>query len=134
MKFRVKTKGHYDCVDITEKVQRRVDESGVKSGVVLLFIPGSTVAITTIEYEKGVIQDLINVLERVAPEDFDYLHHKRWGDRNGGAHIKSALMGTDLSIPVENGRLVLGSWQQVVVIDFDEKAREREVVVKIVKD
>lgn len=134
MKFRVKTKGHYDVIDITDKVQRMVDDSGVINGVVVIFVPGSTAAMTTIEYESGVIQDFINVLEKIAPEDFDYVHHSRWGDRNGGAHIKAALIGPDLNIPIEDGKLVLGTWQQVVLIDFDERPREREVMIKVMVD
>ena len=133
MKFSVKTKGHYDCVDVTGQVQQMVNKSGVKAGLAVVFVPGSTAAITTIEYEEGVIQDLINLLERMAPEDFDYLHHQKWGDRNGGAHIKAGLIGPDLSVPVEKGILVLGTWQQVVLIDFDEKPRSREIVVKVIK-
>ena len=134
MKFRVKTKGHYDFIDITNYIQQAVIAAKAQQGIALVFVAGSTAAITTLEYEQGVIKDLTNVLERIAPEDADYLHHQKWGDRNGAAHIKSALIGTDLNIPIENGRLILGSWQQVVLIDFDERPRDREIVVKIISD
>ncbi len=133
MRFKVKTQGHADFIDITAEVQNVVTQSGIKDGVVLIFVPSSTAAITTIEYEAGVIQDLVNVLEKVAPEDFDYLHHQKWGDHNGAAHIKAALIGPDLTVPIENGELALGSWQQIVLIDFDERPRQREIIVKIIK-
>ena len=132
MKFQISTKGHYDFVDITGKVEALVEKSGVRDGVALVFVPGSTAAVTTMEYESGVIQDLINVFEKLAPENADYIHHQRWGDRNGAAHIKSALVGPGLAVPIEDGRLVLGTWQQIVLIDFDERPRSREIVVKII--
>lgn len=131
MNFKIKTRGQYDFVDITGEVASLVQKSGVKDGVVLVFVSGSTAAITTMEYEEGVIKDMKNVFEAWAPEDSDYEHHKRWGDHNGAAHIKSALVGTDLVVPVQGGKLQLGTWQQIVLIDFDEKPRTREVVVKV---
>lgn len=129
----IKTKGHYDFIDITEKVERVVKESKVKEGIALVFIKGSTAALTTMEYESGLIEDLKNVFEKIAPEKTDYQHHQRWADHNGAAHIKSALIGTDLAVPIENGKLYLGTWQQLVLIDFDEQPRQREVIVKIIK-
>ena len=132
MKFSVLTKGHGDTIDITDEVARLVEESSAGDGLAVIFVVGSTAAITTIEYEQGVISDLKNTLEQIAPEDFDYLHHKKWGDSNGAAHIKSAIIGTDLSVPIENGKLTLGTWQQIVLIDFDEKERKREVIVRVV--
>ena len=131
-KFNVKTQGHNDYVKLTEKVREVVENSGCREGLVLVFAKGSTCALTTMEWEEGIKKDIKEVLERVAPEDFNWQHHKKWGDHNGGAHIKSALIGTDLTIPVENGDLVLGSWQDIVLIDFDEKPREREVVARII--
>lgn len=132
MGFQIKTKGHYDFIDITSQVEAEVGQANIKDGVVVVFVPGSTAAITTIEYESGVINDLIKVLENIAPENFDYEHHQKWGDKNGAAHLKSALIGTDLTVPVENGKLMLGPWQQIVLIDFDEKPRTREIIVKII--
>ncbi|MFH1652671.1 MAG: secondary thiamine-phosphate synthase enzyme YjbQ [Pseudomonadota bacterium] len=128
-----KTKGRYDFIDMTEKVKSIVDKSKIENGILYLFVPGSTAAITTIEYESGVIEDLIAVFEKIAPEKAHYKHHLKWGDGNGAAHIKSALVGTDLSVPIRGGSLSLGTWQQVVLIDFDEKPRSREVIVQILK-
>jgi secondary thiamine-phosphate synthase enzyme len=129
----ISTKGHYDFIDITEKVEEIIEKSKVKDGIAFVFIKGSTAAITTMEYESGLIEDLKDIFEKIAPEDFDYKHHQRWGDHNGAAHIKSAVIGTDLAVPIENGRLYLGTWQQIVVIDFDERPRQREIMVKIIK-
>lgn len=129
----VKTKGHYDFVDITDKIQVCLQSADIKSGVAVLFVPGSTAALTTIEYEDGVMNDLKDVLEKIAPEDYDYKHHQKWGDHNGAAHIKSAIIGPDLTIPITDGKLDLGTWQQIVLIDFDEKPRTREIIVKIIK-
>jgi len=132
--FTIATEGHNDFVNITDQVITMVSKSGVEEGIVLIFVPSSTVALTTMEYEEGVIKDLTKVFEEIAPEDFDYEHHKRWGDRNGAAHIKSALIGTDLTIPIKKGKLLLGAWQQIVLIDFDEKPRSRDIFVKTVKE
>ena len=107
--------------------------SGIHDGLTVVFVSGSTAAITTIEYEPGVINDLKEVLEKIAPFGLDYEHHKRWGDNNGDAHIKSALIGPSLSVPIENSKLVIGTWQQIVLIDFDEKPRERKIIVNIFK-
>jgi secondary thiamine-phosphate synthase enzyme len=133
MKFAVRTKGHYDFVDITERVVAVVEQSGIMEGIATVFVPGSTAALTTMEFEAGSIEDLKALLESLAPENADYHHHRRWGDRNGAAHIKSALIGVDLVIPIERGKLILGTWQQIVLIDFDERARQRDVFVKVVK-
>jgi secondary thiamine-phosphate synthase enzyme len=120
-------------VDITDRVASAIERSGVADGVAVVSVLGSTVALSTMEYEEGLIADVKAVLEKLAPEAADYMHHRRWGDRNGAAHIKSALIGASLSIPIEHGRLLLGVWQQVVLIDLDDRAREREVIVKILE-
>ena len=133
MKFTLKTKGHYHFIDITDEVSKIVETSRVKTGLVLIFVKGSTAALTTMEFEEGIIEDIKETLEKIAPEKGDYKHHLRWGDRNGAAHIKSALIGTDLLVPIEDSKLGLGTWQQVVLIDFDEKEREREVFVEVIK-
>lgn len=127
MRFTISTKGHSDIIDITDTVRKFVLEQKVKSGILLVSVKGSTAAVTTMEYEEGVIHDLKAVLEKLAPEDAEYEHHKRWGDRNGAAHIKSALIGTSLVLPIENGSIGLGTWQQIVLIDFDMRPREREI-------
>jgi secondary thiamine-phosphate synthase enzyme len=133
MKLTVRTKGHYDFVNITDRVAVVVEQSGITAGVAAVFVPGSTAALTTMEYEEGSIEDVKEVLEKLAPENADYQHHRRWGDRNGAAHIKSALIGADLVIPIVHGKLALGTWQQIVLIDFDERARQRDVIVKLMK-
>lgn len=132
MKFSVKTKGRYDFINITGEVADAVKESGVTDGVATVFVAGSTAAVTTMEYEEGLIEDIKDTLEGLAPENADYKHHARWGDKNGAAHIKSAILGTDVVVPIEKGSLAVGAWQKIVLIDFDEKPRERKIVVKII--
>lgn len=132
MKFKVSTKGFTDIIDITDEVFDIVRKSKIKDGICLISSPGSTCGITTMEYESGLIEDLKKVLEKIAPMSKDYEHCKKWGDCNGYAHIRSALMKPFLAVPIESGELILGTWQQVVFIDFDNRPREREIVVKIV--
>jgi len=100
-------------------------------GAVTLFIPGSTAALTTIEYESGVINDLKKAIERMAPKDLHYEHNERWGDGNGYAHVRAALLGPSLHIPVVEGRLTLGTWQQIVLLDFDNRPRERHIIMQV---
>ncbi|MCS7315260.1 MAG: secondary thiamine-phosphate synthase enzyme YjbQ [Bryobacterales bacterium] len=130
--FRVPTRGHADVVDITRHVERIVAESKIRAGIVNISGKGSTLGITTIEYEPGAVADLQRALETIAPSDADYAHNQRWGDDNGYAHLRSALMGTARSYPLRDGRLELGTWQQVVLCDFDNRPREREVTVTVV--
>lgn len=132
MKFSIKTKGFTDVIDITNEVSGAVKESGVKDGICLISCPGSTAGITTIEYESGAVNDLKRILEGIAPMSKDYEHCKKWGDCNGYAHIRSALMKPFLSVSVEKGKLVLGAWQQIAFVDFDNKPREREIMVKVI--
>lgn len=131
--FFVQTKGHYDFINLTDKVEEIVKSSGVKEGSVLVFCAGSTVAVTTMEFEEGVKKDIRSVLEKIAPEDFDWEHHKKWGDHNGASHIKSALIGVSFVGPVKDSRVLLGAWQSIVLIDFDEKPRQREIIVEVMK-
>ena len=132
MKFSLQTKGFNDIIEITPQISQTIKKSRVKEGICLVSSSGSTCGITTIEYESGVIQDLKRTLERIAPMKEDYEHCKKWGDCNGYAHIRSALLKPFLAVPIENGKLVLGTWQQIVFIDFDNRPREREILVKIV--
>jgi secondary thiamine-phosphate synthase enzyme len=132
MRFSIKTKGFNDIIDITGQVQEEVKNSKIKNGICLVSSPGSTCGITTIEYEDGLIEDLKRALERVAPMDEDYEHCKKWGDCNGYAHIRSALMKPFLAVPIEDGKLALGTWQNLIFIDFDNRPREREIVVKVI--
>jgi secondary thiamine-phosphate synthase enzyme len=126
-----RTSGNTDVIDITRQVSRKVIESGLKEGQVHLFVPGSTAAVTTIEYESGAVQDLKEAIERLAPKDILYRHDARWGDGNGYAHVRAALLGPSLTIPLVDGRLALGTWQQIVAIDFDNRPRDRKILVQI---
>jgi len=118
--------------DVTPEVEALVEQSGVKTGAVVVAVTGSTAAITTIEYESGALADLRRALDALAPANDDYAHNARWGDGNGYSHVRSALLKTSVSLPVVEGRLVLGTWQQIVVINLDNRAREREVVAVVV--
>jgi secondary thiamine-phosphate synthase enzyme len=126
-----RTTGDTDILDLTDEVAAMVAESDVTHGQVLVFTPGSTAAITTIEFEAGVIRDLKQAIERMAPRDMHYDHDARWGDGNGYSHVRSALVGGSFTVPVVDGRLVLGTWQQIVLLDFDNHGRQRRVVVQV---
>ena len=126
-----KTGADTDIIDITADVARQVAASGLTNGQVLVFVPGSTAAISTIEYESGVVRDLKEAIERLAPTGIPYRHDARWGDGNGYAHVRAALVGPSLSVPLIDGRLVLGTWQQIVLIDFDNAPRDRRILVSV---
>jgi len=126
------TKGFSDILDITRHVDAVIDRSGIKNGLVTVFCPGSTGSVTTIEYESGVLKDLQKAIEKVAPSNIPYEHDKRWGDGNGFSHVRAALMKPSLTIPFIKGKLALGTWQQIVFIDFDNRKRERNLIVQIV--
>ncbi len=125
------TKGFTDVIDITERVTKIAGKTGVHNGLVTVFCSGSTGGVTTIEFESGVINDLKKAIEKVAPSNIPYEHDKRWGDGNGFSHVRAALMKPSLTIPVVNGKLALGTWQQIVFMDFDNRERDRKVVVQI---
>ena len=127
----VKTTAETDIVDITPEVIQEVSRSSVRRGILTLFIPGSTAALTTIEYESGAINDLRDAIERMAPEDLYYEHNERWKDGNGYSHVRSALLGPSLQIPIIDGQLTLGTWQQIVLLDFDNRPRERRIVAQL---
>jgi len=131
-RFTIPTQGFNDIIDITDKVSKIVKDSKVKDGICLVFVAHSTCAIATIEYEEGLIRDLKRALEIIAPMNENYEHCKKWGDCNGYAHIRATLMRPFLAVPIEDGKLVLGTWQQIVLIDFDNRPRKREIVVQIV--
>jgi len=126
------TRGDGDTIDLTQELAELVAESGLTNGVATLFVGGSTAGITTVEYESGVVADIQEVLETLAPSGRDWRHHRRWGDHNGHSHIRSALVGPSLSVPFVGGALTLGTWQQVVLMDFDERPRSREIVVQLI--
>jgi secondary thiamine-phosphate synthase enzyme len=126
------TKGFSDTIDITGKVTKIVQLSGIKNGLVTVFCKGSTGSITTIEYESGVIKDLQKVLEKIVPSNIPYEHDKRWGDGNGFSHVRAALMKPSLTVPLFMHQLMLGTWQQIVFMDFDNRNRQREIIVHII--
>lgn len=126
------TRGDGDTIDLTDDLAAAMEESGLENGVATLFVGGSTAGITTIEFEPGAVADLQEVLEAIAPKGRDWRHHLRWGDHNGHSHVRSALLGPSLSVPFISGELCLGTWQQVVLVDFDDRPRSREVIVQFV--
>ncbi|MBN2060989.1 MAG: YjbQ family protein [Deltaproteobacteria bacterium] len=128
----VKTSANTDIIDITPELMKFVNNLSIRDGFATLFIPGSTAALTTIEYESGVIRDMINAIERLAPRDIYYEHNERWGDGNGYSHVRAALVGPSLHIPLIGGKLTLGTWQQVVLLDFDNRPRERKIIIQVV--
>ena len=130
--FQVSTRGRCDVLDITAQVARIVAESGIALGIVNVSGLGSTLGITTLEFEPGCVADLRRALEKIAPANHDYAHNARWGDDNGYSHLRSALVGTARSFPVEAGRILVGTWQQIVLCDFDDRERNRQVVVTVV--
>lgn len=127
----LRTTAGTDIIDLTGQVQDQLSASRIVSGILVLFVPGSTGALTTIEYESGVLEDLKRVIEKLAPKDNHYDHDRRWGDGNGYSHVRAALMKPSLSIPIEKGRLSLGTWQQIVLLDFDNRPRDRRVLIQI---
>jgi len=129
--IKISTKGNDDVVDITSKVAEIVSGSKIKSGLVNVFVSGSTASVTTIEYEPGLVRDVKALGERLAPSDEDYSHNDTWGDGNGHSHIKASVIGPSLTVPFTGGKMALGTWQQIVVIDYDTRARSRDIVVQI---
>jgi secondary thiamine-phosphate synthase enzyme len=132
MSIQFHTSGNGDVVDITSHVAETVRASGLTAGVVTLFSPSATSALTTIEYEAGCIQDLQRLFDELAPPERDYSHNARWGDGNGHSHVRAALLGPSLSVPFTSGRLTLGTWQQIVFVDFDNRPRRRELVAQLI--
>lgn len=125
------TSGFCDVIDITAKVTAAIDSKRIENGLAALWVVGSTAALTTMEYEPGLIQDLKDFLEEVIPSDKSYHHDARWGDDNGFSHLRASLFGPSLALPIFDGRPSLGTWQQVVLLDFDHRPRTREVIVQI---
>ncbi|MBI4445028.1 MAG: YjbQ family protein [Acidobacteria bacterium] len=129
--LQVRTKGYCDVVDITVPVSERLEQSGIYSGSVLVFVMGSTAGITTVEYEPGLVKDLEEFFNRIIPATRDYHHEKTWHDGNGFSHLRASLLKPSLTIPVYQGRMRLGTWQQIVLIDFDNRSRDREVAIQV---
>jgi len=128
---RLKTRGELDVVDITKEVHRLVRKSGLKNGGVHIFVPGSTASLTTIEFEPGAVADLKDMVSRIVPRDIQYAHNERWGDGNGHSHVRAALLGPDLTVPFRGGAVSLGTWQQIILVEFDTRGRNRNVHVTI---
>ncbi len=124
------TRGFCDIIDVTPKVRQALGETGLRNGLASLFVSGSTAALTTVEYEPGLVKDLSELFERLIPSGKRYHHDDRWGDDNGFSHLRASLVGPSLQVPVADGELVLGTWQQIVLADFDNRARSREIVVQ----
>jgi secondary thiamine-phosphate synthase enzyme len=131
-KIEVRTRGNDDIVDITDNLVKAVEHSKIRHGIATVFVAGSTAAVTTMEYEPGLCKDLPTAMERLAPRDAPYAHEARWGDDNGHSHVRASLVGPSLTVPVVNGELALGRWQQVVLIDFDTHPRDRTVLVQMI--
>ena len=125
------TKGFSDILDITQDVDAVIASTKIENGLVTVFCPGSTGAVTTIEYESGVLKDLQRAIEKIVPSNIPYEHDKRWGDGNGFSHVRAALMKPSITVPLTKGRLALGTWQQIVFIDFDNRRRQRNILVQV---
>jgi secondary thiamine-phosphate synthase enzyme len=128
--IRVSTKGRSDVVDITPQVEQVLDRSGFCEGQLTVFVPGSTAGVTTLEFEPGLIEDMPAALERLAPSGAAYRHDATWGDGNGHSHVRAAFIGASLTVPFKEGRMLLGRWQQIVLVDCDNRSRERSIVVQ----
>lgn len=128
----ISTTGQGDAHDVTASVASAVAQSGIRAGIATVFVVGSTAGMTTIEFEPGAVQDLNAVFEALAPRDAVYRHHLRWGDDNGSSHVRAALIGSSITIPFKDGKLLLGTWQQIALLEFDTRPRRRELVVQII--
>lgn len=129
--LRLSTRGDGHILDVTERVASLVERHRLRDGQALVFVPGSTAGVTTIEYEPGLLEDLPAAFERLAPRDLTYGHDRTWHDGNGHSHVRAALLGPSLVVPVAGGRLLLGTWQQIVLVDFDNRPRQRDLVVQL---
>ncbi|MCH6570957.1 MAG: YjbQ family protein [Thaumarchaeota archaeon] len=130
--IKISSKSENDIIDITEQVADVISESGISNGTITVFVSGSTGAITTIEYEPGLVKDFPEMLSRVAPDDINYEHEQRWHDGNGRSHVKASLVGPSLTVPFKDRQLLLGTWQQIVFLELDTKARTRTLVLQII--
>lgn len=128
--FSISTRGNSEVVDITDHVQSKLEESGMSEGSVLIFVPGATAGVTTIEYEPGLLKDYPEFFEKIAPSSKTYHHNETWHDGNGHSHVRASLQGASFTVPFVNGSLMLGTWQQIVLVDFDNRARNRKVIVQ----
>ena len=134
MRISLQTRGECDIVDITPQVEQQIAETDINNGTVTLFVTGSTAGITTIEFEPGLLADLQAMWARNVPENIPYDHDRRWGDGNGYSHVRASLLGASLVIPFNDKRLTLGTWQQIVVVDFDNRPRSRQIILQMMGD
>ena len=130
----LRTSSRDEVIDVTEKVREIVSKSKIREGLACVFVAGSTGAVTTIEHEPGLVTDMRDAMDRLYPKSINYEHHQRWGDGNGHSHIRASLVGPSLTVPIVDGNLLLGTWQQIVFLEFDNKPRTRELTVQIVGD
>jgi len=131
-KISLQTKGHCDIIDVTPQVEQQVAETKINNGIATIFIHGSTAGITTIEFESGLLSDFQSMWERNIPQNIPYSHDRAWGDGNGYAHVRASLLGASLVVPFNDKRLTLGTWQQIVLVDFDNRPRSRQLILQIV--
>ncbi len=130
--IKISSKSENDVIDITKQVADVILESGISNGIITVFVSGSTGAITTIEYEPGLVKDFPDLLSRIAPDDINYEHEQRWHDGNGRSHVKASLVGPSLTVPFQDGQLLLGTWQQIIFLELDTRARARTLVLQII--
>lgn len=130
--IKIHSRGENDMIDLTEKISDFVKKSGISHGIVTVFVSGSTGSIITIEYEHGLIKDFPEMLNRIAPRDLDYGHEKMWHDGNGHSHVKASLVGPSLTVPFNDGKLCLGTWQQIVFVELDTRSRSRDLIIQII--
>jgi len=128
----IQTNGEIDIVDITSDVQKVISKSKIKNGIVCVFVPGSTGTVTTIEYEPGLMEDLPKALEKIAPKNIYYKHHETWHDDNGHSHVRASLMGPSTTLPIKNGKMLHGTWQQLVFLELDTRPRNRSIIIQII--
>ena len=130
-KISLQTKGNCDIIDITPQVEQELAGAGINDGTVTIFVAGSTAGVTTIEYESGLVSDFKSMWEQIIPQNIPYAHDSRWGDGNGHSHVRASLLGGSLVVPFSSKRLLVGTWQQIVLVDFDNRARSRQVILQI---
>ena len=130
-KINLQTKGECDIIDITPQVEQEIAQAGMRNGAVTLFVAGSTAGLSTIEFEPGLVSDFQSMWERNAPKNIPYNHDRRWGDGNGYSHVRASLLGASLVVPFTDNKLALGTWQQLVLVDFDNRPRSRQIVAQI---
>ena len=128
----IKSKGENDMIDITQETAASISEGNIQNGIITVFVTGSTAAVTTIEYEPGLRRDFPKMLSRIAPKDIEYEHDNTWHDGNGHSHVRASLVGPSLTIPFRNRSLMLGTWQQIVLVEMDTRPRQRNIIIQII--